>query len=56
MEPAAYVEAKDGGDARAAVPLGMIKKLYKVEQRTRQFRTHSDESTRLPQPSDDALA
>lgn len=30
-----FVEAKDGGDARAAVPLAMIKKLYKVERKAK---------------------
>ncbi len=30
-----FVEAKDGGDARAAVPLAMIAKLYKVERKAK---------------------
>ncbi|NJM54769.1 MAG: IS66 family transposase [Verrucomicrobiae bacterium] len=30
-----FVEAKDGGDARAAVPLAIIAKLYKVERKAK---------------------
>jgi transposase len=42
-----FVEAKDGGDARAAVPLAMIKKLYKVERKAKLRGLKHDARRRL---------
>jgi hypothetical protein len=46
-----FVEAKDGGDVRAAVPLALIQKLYKIEKQAKRLGLKPDARARLRRKS-----
>lgn len=46
-----FVEAKDGGDVRAAVPLALIQKLYKIEKQAKRIGLKPEARARLRRKS-----